>query len=408
MSRRSGQVGSIQRKGNSYRVRFMLDVPGAAKRVYKSAFVAPVSGPGSLNKFELQRRAKEIIAEAGANDEVTLRTFEAATLSTTFKQQAASWIDTIQRRKRKPVKRHTVSAWETALRWINPQIGDTPLSAVNNKLVRDYIITKMSSELKDDAPRFSPKTIQNYVQVVKAVVASAIDENGEAIYPVKWNHDFMDLPEITDQNTPTFTSVEVSDIIRRAGGQLSVLYALLAGAGLRIGEALALQVEDVKDSVIRIRHGLCKVTNKLQSPKTKNGLREVDLHSSLAVALNSLIAARASGFVFTSETGGSLHQSNLLRRSLHPTLKAMGSDMSGFHAFRRYRNTHLRKNRVPDGLIQFWMGHAPESMTDVYDKVREDVEFRRFTAEQVGLGFDPPEVRKPVTAVQPLGIEVTA
>lgn len=35
-------------------------------------------------------------------------------------------------------------------------------------------------------------------------------------------------------------------------------------------------------------------------------------------------------------------------------------------------------------------------------------EIRRFTAEQVGLGFECPEVRKPVTAVQPLGVEVTA
>jgi integrase len=393
-------VGYIEKKGNSYRVRFMLDVPGCERRVYKSMVIAPVSGPGSLSKFELQRRAKEIIVEAGANDAVTLRKFEAATLSTTFKQQARSWIEGVQERKRKPVKRHTVSFWNTALNYVNTLIGDTPLSAVNNKLVRDHVVSVMTSELKEGASRFSAKTISHYVGVVKMVVASAKDENGEAVYPVTWDHDFMDLPEITTQNTPVFTGDEITKIVANSEGQLAVLFTLLAGTGLRIGEALVLQVDDVKDNVISVRHTLCKVTNELQSPKTKNGVREVDLHPSLAVVLHLLIANRDSGFVFQSESGGPLHQSNLLRRSFHPILKKIGHEACGFHSFRRFRNTFLRKARVPDGLIQFWMGHAPESMTDNYDKVGEDLEFRSFT-EQVGLGFIPPAENKPVSPYSP-------
>ena len=143
MSRRSGQVGYIEKKGNSYRVRFMLDVPGCNRRVYKAVKIAPVSGPGSLNKFELQRRAKEIVAEFGANDAITLREFEKSTLATTFQQQADTWIDEVQKRKRKPVKKHTVSFWNTALNYVNTLIGDVPLSSVNNKLVRDEVVAVM-------------------------------------------------------------------------------------------------------------------------------------------------------------------------------------------------------------------------------------------------------------------------
>ena len=62
--------------------------------------------------------------------------------------------------------------------------------------------------------------------------------------------------------------------------------------------------------------------------------------------------------VFQSESGGPLCQANVLRRSLHEVLKNIGRQACGFHAFRRFRNTHLRKARVPDGLIQFWMGHG--------------------------------------------------
>jgi len=255
--------------------------------------------------------------------------------------------------------------------------------------------------MKDDKPHFSPKTIMHYVGVIKAVVASVKNENGEALFPITWDHDFMDLPEVTKQNTPVFTADEITTIVAKAGGQFAVLYALLAGSGLRIGEALALQVSDVKDGVINVHHTLCKVTNELQSPKTKNGVREVDLHSSLAVALHSLITNRETGFVFQNENGGPLHQSNLLRREFHPLLRELKREACGFHSFRRFRNTFLRKARVPDGLIQYWLGHAPQSMTDTYDKVGEDLEFRRFTAEQVGLGFVPPATCKPVSPHSP-------
>ena len=394
MSRRSGQVGYIEKKGNSYRVRFLLDVPGRDKRVYKSVFLAPVSGPGSLNTFERKRRAKEIIAEAGANDEVTACVAASVDLNTTFRQQADWWIENVQTRKRKPIKAGTAASWKSALRWINQRIGDMPLSAVDNRAVRDHIVTQ-------GAKRYSPKMLHNIVQVVKMVVASSIDEKGEARFPIKWNHDFIDLPVIAHQRKPMFTAEEVTNIIANADGQLAVLYALLAGSGLRIGEALALQVEDVKDSVIKVKHGLSAVTNELQTPKTKNGVREVDLHSSLAVAVNCLIAGRELGFVFQNESGGPLCQANVLRRSLHAILKKIGREACGFHAFRRFRNTHLRKSRVPDGLIQYWMGHAGGTMTDNYDRVREDLTFRRFTAEQVGLGFVPPVAEKRVSPCSP-------
>ena len=73
---------------------------------------------------------------------------------------------------------------------------------------------------------------------------------------MKWNHDFMDLPEVKDQRTPVFSAEEISVIISKAEGQYQVLYALLAGTGLRIEEAFALQIEDIEGSVIRVRHSM--------------------------------------------------------------------------------------------------------------------------------------------------------
>jgi hypothetical protein len=38
------------------------------------------------------------------------------------------------------------------------------------------------------------------------------------------------------------------------------------------------------------------------------------------------------------------------------------------------------------------MGHADESMGDPYDKIKEDVGFRKMRAEKCGFGFELPPV----------------
>jgi len=44
------------------------------------------------------------------------------------------------------------------------------------------------------------------------------------------------------------------------------------------------------------------------------------------------------------------------------------------------------------GLRNYWMGHAGNSMDDLYDKIKEDVAFRTEVAEQCGFGFELPSV----------------
>ena len=108
--------------------------------------------------------------------------------------------------------------------------------------------------------------------------------------------------------------------------------------------------------------------------------------------------ARGSGLLFRSRTGKQLRQSNILRRGLHPILKQLkwrdaelGLTKAGSHAFRRFRDTYLRNyTSTPPGVLQFWLGHAGQGMSDLYDKVRRDVAFRKEVAEKAGLGFELP------------------
>ena len=173
---------------------------------------------------------------------------------------------------------------------------------------------------------------------------------------------------------------------------LRMLIILAAASGLRMGEILGLSVSNVSEdgTVLTVVEKAYK--NEVQSfLKTKNGKRLVDITPEVGTLLWEFIGDR-TGLVFATRTGKPLSQSNILKRQLHPLLVELGILVCGAHAFRRFRTTHLRKQRAPEGLVQFWLGHAGKSITDGYDRVREDVEYRKEVARAVGIGFTIPAV----------------
>jgi integrase len=368
-------------------------VPGQEKRQYSCVRLCPVTGEGSMNSAERKRRAMEIVFENGANSQQRFKEAEAVNRSVTFREQAKWWLIHMQSRKRKPVKPATIRSWSHCLnKRIYRHLGDAPLSDVTNRAVKGFV-EKLAGE------NLSAKTIRTYVQTVKMVVASAVDDNGDQLYPRKWNHDFMDLPEIKNAHAPSFTAEQVTKIVSSASGWHRTLYALLAGSGLRIGEVLGLEIGKHLSAdcmVLTISQSVWE--GKVQRPKTDNAFREVDLEPSLASLLKQHVGERTSGFLFASYGGRPVaSQSSILKHHLHPLLSAIGCEKSGFHSFRRFRVTHLRKSRVPEDLLRFWIGHADKSITDSYSRVKEDVAFRQLCAANVGLGFD---LSAPLTPIE--------
>src|SRR6266567_5304333 len=91
----------------------------------------------------------------------------------------------------------------------------------------------------------SPKSIDNYSQVVKMVVASAVNDEGEEIYARKWNHEFIDMPILEEerQNTPTFSSEVMTGLASWNKRRERMIFILCGAAGLRIGEALGIEID---------------------------------------------------------------------------------------------------------------------------------------------------------------------
>jgi hypothetical protein len=240
--------------------------------------------------------------------------------------------------------------------------------------------------------KLAPATIRDYSNMVKAVVASAINEKGEELFPRTWNEEYIDAPIIRHQNQPSTTSEGINRILGRAAGQYRVLYALLAGCGpLRAGEALGLEIGKHISSDCRTLYIRQKAKRGIIQPymKTQNGERDVDLCTKLAAMLKEFIGTRTSGLVFCTSTGGQLLQANTLQDSLHPILKAIEHEKGGFNIFRRFRITELKKSDCPEFLQHFWSGHAQTHVSERYTKL-EDRDFRLEWAEKIGMGFELP------------------
>ena len=51
----------------------------------------------------------------------------------------------------------------------------------------------------------------------------------------------------------------------------------------------------------------------------------------------------------------------------------------------------LPKRQIYEPVELFWLGHVPETMSDLYNKVEYDHPFRLESTEKCGIGFELPE-----------------
>jgi len=377
LARRTGQLGNViqfnhtkeWRKEVPAYGRYWLDQPGGGR--------TRVTVPLGLcaTRTIATKRLRDYIYESGVNRTSNLTQLTAP--ATTFGERAERWQDEMKARRRRPVKPATLDGWRHTLnKWLLPLVGDVRLADCGNKVLKNVIDAMNKQGL-------SAQTIITHTRVLKMVVASAVNEEGEQLYPRKWNHDFCGLPVIdpTKQHRPTITKPEVERLLTQINPRFQVLVALLAGTGLRIGEALGLQVDDFTDEcqVLHVRRSVWQC--KVQSPKTPNAVRIVDINEQLGKVLRQYIAGR-TGFLFATRDGKPLSQ-----RNVHRAFITAGAT-SGFHGFRRFRAETLRRERVPEDLVRFWLGHAGASITDTYaGGLRNDVVWRQEWAQRTGLGF---------------------
>jgi integrase len=375
LSRRVGQKGNVFQHSKPWNPvepaygRFWVDVSGE-HRQRKTVSLGPCR-----TRSIAKQKLREHIDSTGVNSQKSFTT--AIAPGTTFRQQAESWMESLSKRRRKPVKPATIQSWRSCLdKWLLPNLGDKTLSEVGNAALKE-LVEKMAQA------GLSTKSIVNYTTVAKLVVSSAVNSEGEQLHPRKWNHDFVGMPIVRpeEQHRPTLTEGHLGEILEGCNQRYRALLALLAGTGVRIGEALGLKASDFSSDcrILQVRRSIWG--GKEQSPKTPSAIRVVDIPEGLAEFLHESITGK-SGYIFATKSGKPLGQRNVLR-ALHAI-----DNKIGFHAFRRFRTETLRRARVPEDLTRLWLGHSKQSVTDWYAAgLENDEAWRRDWCERAGLGF---------------------
>ena len=381
LTRRPGQCGSVYQRGfpktwnpqvNAFG-RFYVDSGSTRTRRVVCLGRCPT-------RSAARRKLRDLIEAEGIN---SVESFTANTSSATFRTQAERWIEGLSTRRRKPVKPAAVFFWRHALdKWVLPCLGHMPLAEVGNGALKLLVDTMSAAGLAD-------KTIVSYSGAVKLVVASAVDSEGNQVYPRKWNHDFVGMPIVdkTKQPRPTVTRDEVETIIGNAPPRYALFFGLLAATGLRIGEGLALRWTDFSPDcrVLKVARSIWR--GQFQTPKTPSAVRVVDIPVELASILRNV--ADKPDLLLATRTGRPFNQRNLLG-ILHAT-----GVRKGFHAFRRFRTETLRQARAPEDLTALWLGHAPRSVTDLYALgLQSNEAWRREWCDRAGLGFSLSGLRR--------------
>ena len=298
MSFRSGQSGSVVRKGQMWCGRYYVDIAGQQERRRASV---PLGSVHSMKKPEAKRKLRKILEELGLNEDSHLERI--STSARTFLEEAAWWRDN----RLVMFKPSCQEAMGSHLdKYLLPRFGSLPLAAIDERRVQEFIADLIRTEYelpKGKRKLLSPKSIRNVVGVLKQVLGLKV-----------WRDWKLTFPESPDREQRFFSPEEMRLIINEAKGVWKPLFAVLATTGLRCGEAFGLHVDDVDLTNGRIKVRRSVWNGQEVTTKSKAGVRTVDIE------LQSLSDSRRS--ILTAELPAACSILGRERRSVRATFAA--------------------------------------------------------------------------------------
>ena len=197
-------------------VRFRIDTPDGQRSLTHEKVCQVANGKSTLSLAEQRRRAPEIVEAAGVNNTTQIKQ---SVLGLMFAEQAEKFFEVLKNPP-PPPRQHQ---YRLHMAHHSGQVAASePWRDVTSRCEQP---SRQGTRREDGEGKAGGKSIDNDIGLVKLIVASAIDENGEEIYPRKWNHEFIDLPEVKNQHKPSFTAEQVPDIIARAKGQSACCFS---------------------------------------------------------------------------------------------------------------------------------------------------------------------------------------
>jgi integrase len=267
------------------------------------------------------------------------------------------WLDSI----RDTLRVRTWQRYEQITRLhLKPTIGRTRLDKLNALQVQYLYRSKLDSGL-------SPRTVQIihttlYKSLKQAMRWSLVSRNVcEVVVPPR-------VPKSEIKPLDAQQTKKLLDTTRDTQPDFHALYVLAVTTGMRSGEILGLQWQDVDLDADTLQVRRTVFNGAVSTPKTSRSNRGIGLPKLALEALRR--HPRNAGWVFSSKSGTSLSVHNLHNRSWKPLLRDARLPRIRFHDLRHTCATLLLSKGVHPKLVQELLGHSSIEITlDTYSHV---------------------------------------
>jgi len=323
------------------------------------------------SKQAAETAAKKIEAKLTLGDFSLLE--ENKPRSPTLAEYAAQWLRTYATVHCKPA---TVFNYERDYRLhVAPILGEKKLTEITRQDLKQLIADKRNSGL-------SWSSVKNIIIPLREMLNHAVEDGLLVANPATRIGRFNKKPAERRQNVNPLTREELRfflDSARQYTPRYYPFLLALARAGLRLGEALALQWGDIDwhGRFMEIQRAYCHRSRKIQSPK--NGkTRRVDMSQQLTDTLKALLVERKKDtllngwgevplLVFVSERGIILDGDHIRGRAFRTVLKKAGLRHIRIHDLRHTFASLLIQNGEFLAYVKEQMGHHSIQVTvDTY------------------------------------------
>jgi integrase len=214
-------------------------------------------------------------------------------------------------------------------RHILPLLGECPLTDLTVRKMQTFATTLASGKR-------TAKTIENVLLTLSSILSSA-RKWGYKVPEVALSD--LSLPRKVKVKPRYFSADEMARIVSSADEPLGTICFVLSSTGMRIGEVLAIQVEDLdyQRELLHVRSSV--YAGALDTPKSEASIASLPMPLALAIRLKTFLASRhfrqnALGLLFANRRGRPFSANKLREKKLRPLLSSLGIQLAGFHAFR--------------------------------------------------------------------------
>ncbi|MGH3965083.1 MAG: tyrosine-type recombinase/integrase [Pseudonocardiaceae bacterium] len=219
----------------------------------------------------------------------------------------------------RPHRASTRERWASLIRChIEPlPFGKLRLASVRPSEVQAWIT--------DRSAVLAPSTVQSLVKVVRGAFTAAVADRVISVSPFTTTR--IAIPRVDRPRVVPLTVEQVQRLSDAMSPRYRALVLVQAGLGVRVGELIALRVDDVNflGRTVRIERQMDRVTREHQAPKTPRSVRTLPLPTVVSQALAEHIRKfppASDGLIFHTEAGGPLTES--IRRTFPRAVRKVG------------------------------------------------------------------------------------